>query len=98
MNRILIVTIVILLFGASACTRSPGGIAPSNIPIEQGQYTELGYVEAQDCKVNILFFIPVSGGNHIEDAVHKALGRRPGTDALVNISIDRVSKFFILWS
>jgi hypothetical protein len=98
MKRMLVGAAIVSLAGATACTRLPGGVAPSNIPIAQGQYTELGPVEAQDCKVNILMFIPVSGANHVKDAVSKALGRRPGTDALVNITVDRVFKFFLLWS
>jgi hypothetical protein len=98
MKRILILATLFFLVGATACTRMPGGIAPSNIPINPGQYTVLGPVEAQDCKVNLLMLIPVSGANNLNDAVQAALGRRPGTDALVNITVDRVSKFFILWT
>ena len=78
--------------------RSPGGVAPSNIPLAPGGYTPLGRVEARDCKVNLLGLIPVSGGNHVADAMSKALGKIGGADALVDISIDRVVKFFILWS
>jgi len=92
---LLVVTVLLVTFG---CTRSPGGIAPSNIPLSQDGYTSLGQVEASDCKVNLLGLIPVSGGNHIADAMRKALGRTEGTDALVDISVDRVIKYFILWS
>ena len=72
--------------------------APSNIPIAPGQYSVLGDVEAQDCKVNLLMLLPVSGGNHTSEAVKKALAVRPNADALVYISIDRVTKLFLLWS
>jgi hypothetical protein len=98
MKRVVAAAVAPSLFGATACTRMPGGIAPSNIPLSPGGYTELGPVEAQDCKVNLLLFIPVSGANNLPDAVKRALGRRPGTDALVNITVDRVTKFFILWT
>jgi|JI10StandDraft_1071094.scaffolds.fasta_scaffold133608_2 hypothetical protein len=94
-KKILIATLVLAIFG---CTRSPGGIAPSNIPLSQGGYTVLGPVEASDCKVNLLGLVPVSGGNHIADAMRKALAKRDGTDALVDLSVDRAIKYFILWS
>lgn len=94
-------TILILLAASLAsmgCFRSPGGLAPSNIPLSQGGYTVLGDVRASDCKYNLLGLIPVSGGNQTADAVTEALGDRPGTDALVNISVEAVSSYFILWS
>jgi hypothetical protein len=94
-SKLLVAAIVLATFG---CTRSPGGIAPSNIPLEQGGYSVLGPVQASDCKINLLGLIPISGGNHIADAKRKALAERPGTDALVDISVDRSVKFFILWS
>ena len=91
-----------LLFAAallvSGCLRVPGGVAPSNIPLEQGRYTVLGPVEAQDCKINVLGILPVSGGNQVADAIKRALARSPGADALVGVTIDRVTKFFILWT
>ena len=92
------VALLLLLFGMTGCVRSPGGVAASNIPISPGGYTVLGDVEAQDCKVNLLLILPISGGNHTADAIDKALRKRPGTDALINITVDRVSKFFLLWS
>lgn len=88
---------VAFAFVLTGCVRSPGGVASSNIPLSQDGYTVLGLVAASDCKVNLFGVIPVSGGNHVADAMNKALGQIPGADALVNISVDRVSKFFILW-
>ena len=99
MRRVLLlVCALVLLLGAAGCARYPGGIAASNIPIDPGHYVPLGDVEASDCNVNLLGLLPVSGGNHTADAVKNAMGERPGTDALVNITVDRVFKFFILWS
>jgi len=91
-------SILFLLFSTAGCARSPGGVAPSNIPLEQGGYTPIGPVSASDCKVNLLGILPVSGGNHIADAMRSALRRESSADALVNISIDHVVKYFILWS
>lgn len=83
---------------APGCFRSPGGVAASNIPLEQDGYRVLGPVNASDCKYNLLGFIPISGGNQTQDAIDEALGDRPGADAMVNITVEGVNKFFILWS
>ena len=97
MARGIALTLVIGL-ALVGCVRTPGGVAPSNIPLEPGSFTPLGRVEAQDCKVDLFGIIPISGGNHVSDAVEKALSKRAGTDALVGISVDHVSKWFLLWS
>ena len=98
MKRLLLAALIFCLLGATACVRTPGGVAPSNIPLSPGGYTELGPVEAQDCKINLLGIIPISSSNYLYDAVDEAMQERSGTDALVNITVDRVFKFFILWS
>jgi hypothetical protein len=90
--------ILFLILSAAGCARSPGGIAPSNIPLQQGGYTPIGPVSASDCKVNLLGILPLSGGNQIADAMQSALRRESSADALVDISIDHVWKYFILWS
>lgn len=94
-RTILSIPLALAIFG---CTRSPGGIAPSNIPLSQDGYTVLGPVEGSDCKVNLLGLIPISGGNHIADAMRRARAKQDGADALVDISVDRAIKYFILWS
>lgn len=97
MIRIVLLCLVSVLF-AIGCARTPGGIAASNIPLEQGGYTVLGPVKASDCKYNLFGIIPISGGNHSADALAEALGDRPGAEAMVNITVEGVNKFFILWS
>ena len=94
----IVVCALLLVLFASGCTRTPGGIAPSNIPLAPGGYTEIGPVEASDCKINLLGLIPISGSNYIEDAKRSALQQESGADALVNISVDFSFKYFILWS
>ena len=79
------------------CTRMPGGVAASNIPLEPGGYTVIERVSASDCKVDLLGLIPVSGGNRLDQAMQKAR-RKANAHALVDISVDRAVKFFILWS
>ena len=82
----------------ASCARYPGGVAPSNVPIGPNGYDELGPTAASDCKVNVLGILPVSGGNQIADAITLALAKRPGADALVGVTVDRVVKNFILWT
>ena len=91
-------TISLLAVHAVGCVRLPGGIAPSSIPLAPDSYTVLGPVEAGDCKINLFGILPVSGGNHVSDALAGALAQRPQTDALVQVTVDRVSKWFIFWT
>ena len=81
-----------------SCVRYPGGIAPSNLPIGPNGYDVLGPTAASDCKVNLFMILPVSGGNQVADAIGGALAKHPTADALVGITVDRSSKYFILWS
>ncbi len=88
---------LILCLSLAGCSRIPGGVAPSNVPLEPGTYTIVGPVSATDCKVDLLGLIPISGGNYTHQAIEKA--RKNGNaDALIGISVDRSSKYFILWS
>ncbi len=89
---------LVLVLLTVGCTRNPGGVAASNIPLAPGGYTELGRVSASDCKVNLFGILPISGANYIADAIRNALAKVSGADALIDISIDRSFKFFILWS
>ena len=93
-----ILTALLSLLTIAGCTRMPGGIAPSTIPLTPGGYTSIREVEGSDCKVNLLGLIPVSGSNYIADAMDEALEEVPGAAALVDVTGERVSKFFILWS
>ena len=90
-------TFLALLLLLSGCTRTPGGIAPSNIPLEQGGYSIIGPVSASDCKINLLGLIPVSSGNSLSGALKKAKRQR-GAQALIEIKVDFSVKYFILWS
>ena len=99
MRSIGIVAFVVwLAVFATGCARSPGGIAASNMPLAPGGYTVLGRVSASDCNVLLLGLLPISGSNYVEDAEASAMQKRTGTTALIDISVDRVSKYFILWA
>ncbi len=97
MHRTLIFVFIAALVGLG-CVRAPGGVAASNIPLDQGKYDVLGPVSASDCKVNLLGIIPVSGGNHLSDAIEEAKGDRDGADALIDITVERKGQYWILWS
>jgi hypothetical protein len=81
------------------CSHYPGGIAPSTIPLAPGGYTVVKeQVEGSDCLVALLGILPVSGGNRTDNAIREALGRAPGATALVNVTSDAYSQYWILWS
>ncbi len=89
---------LLLVLFAAGCTRDPGGVAPSNIPLAPGGYKEIGRGSASDCKINLFGILPISGSNYLADAMREALEEESDADALIDISIDRSFKFFILWS
>jgi hypothetical protein len=95
MTRIALMPLVCLsLLG---CVHQTGGVAPSNIPLEPGSYTELGPTRGNDCRYVLLGLIPITGGNETYSAVQKAIRRRKG-QALVNITADTYSENFIVFS
>ena len=85
LSRIIMLCLSLVLF-CGGCTRLPGGIAASNIPLTPGSYIPIGEVSATDCKVNLLGIIPVSGGNQLHQALDKAK-RKENADALIEITV-----------
>lgn len=81
----------------SGCAMIPGGIAPSNTPINGREYTELGYVKETDSRIMLLGLIPISGSNTIRDAINDAIAKKRG-DAMINITVETYGQYFILWS
>ena len=94
--RMLLILVVMVSLTAG-CASTPGGVAASNIPLDQGGYTVLNPVRVGDCKINLFGILPVSGGNYVDDAIDKAI-RKSNADALIDIRVDMTSKFFFLWS
>jgi len=83
----------------AGCTHYPGGIAPSTIPLAPGGYTVVKeHVEGSDCLIALLMILPVSAGNRTHKAVDDALAKAPGATALVNVTSDAYSQYWILWS
>ena len=83
----------------SGCMHYPGGIAPSTIPLAPGGYTVVKEnVRGSDCRVAILGILPVSGGNRTDVAIRDAILSAPNATALVNVTADAHSQYWILWS
>lgn len=90
---------LVSLLALAACTHDPGGIAPSTIPLAPGGYTVINpHVEGSDCRVALLGILPLSGGNRTDKAIEDALDDAPGATALVNVTSDAYSQYWILWS
>jgi hypothetical protein len=90
---------LVALLTLAGCMHAPGGIAPSTIPLAPGGYTVVkDQVGGRDCLVSIFGFIPVTSGNKTRNAVRSALSKAPGATALVNVTSDAYSQFWILWS
>jgi hypothetical protein len=77
---------------------STGGVAASNVPLEPGTYVELGPAYGDDCLYALLGIIPLSGGNETRRAVEEALASRPGATALVNVTSDTFTQFWLILS
>ena len=82
----------------SGCGHISGGVAPSNVPLAPGSYTQLEEVRGTSCVYYLLALIPLSSGNETSKALADALAQKPGTSALINITADTFSQNFIVFS
>ena len=89
-------SLLALVLLCTSCASTSGGIAPSTIPLEPGSYDALGPVRGKSCVWYILGLIPVTGGNRTSLAIAKALARRPGATALIGVTSDTYSQFFVV--
>ena len=87
----------LVLILLSGCAMIPGGVAPSNTPINGRDYTELGYAKETDSRIYLLGLLPISGSNTIRDAIEEAIDSKHG-DALINITVETYGQYWILWS
>ncbi len=92
----LICTILTLTL-LSGCAMVPGGVAPSNTPINGRSYTNLGYVEKIDSRFYLLGLLAISGPNTTRDAIAKAIQSKQG-DAMIDITVETYGQYWILWS
>ena len=82
----------------SGCMHISGGSAPSTKPLAAGSYRELGPARGEDCVYHLFGLIPLSNGNETKDAIADALTKQKGASALVNVSADTYTQYFILFS
>lgn len=100
MKRTIVLVAVTLISAVilSGCAHISGGVAPSNVPLAAGSYTVIGETRGNDCVYYLFGLIPVSGGNETKNAVAKAISNASGANALINVSADTYSQFFVLVS
>jgi hypothetical protein len=92
--RILLPIVVVpLLWG---CIRSPGGVAPSNIPLEGRAYHTVGETGSTDSSIWVFGILPVTGSNTIRESLDAAMRKR-SADALIDITVESYSQFWILF-
>ncbi len=82
-----------LLAALGACQVFPISIAPATRPLEPGEFTELGPIDASSTGAYLLFF-PLTSRSSIDDAIEKAL-RDTNADALINVTAD-VTMFYLI--
>lgn len=92
------ITFVLLtLLLSSGCLRSPVALVASTKPLAQDAYVELGDVEESDCIWYLFGFLPISGGNNMQDAVKDAIKSRHG-DAMIQVTAETYFQYFIVVS
>ncbi len=89
--------LVVTVSGLAGCITSPGGIAPSNVPLDGREYTILGKAQGTDSAIRLFGFIPVSGSNDIRTAMHAAIHEANG-DALIEITVEAYMQWWILFT
>jgi hypothetical protein len=93
--RILLPVIAISLL--SACIYRPGGIAPSNIPLDGRAYRVVGEVASTDSCIRLFGILPISGSNTIRQALDAAIRKR-SADALIDITVEGYVQYWILFT
>jgi hypothetical protein len=97
-HKTVLVLLLVALFVATGCAHQAGGIAPSTKPLEAGNYSTLGEVTGKDCVYALLGVLPFTSGNTTRRAMMNAIGSVEGADALVEVTADTYSQYFIILS
>jgi hypothetical protein len=85
---------VALAFVSSIGCTYPGGFAPSTIPVSE-RYVELGSEEEGSSCGYTFLMLPLTSPNSVPDIIEEMI-KNKGGDALVNVSSDSSSTFFLL--
>lgn len=88
---------VLALVATVGCLRVPAGVAPSNTPLEARSYNVIGDAFGRSTHVSLFGIIPISSSNHTAKAI-EAAKNTSGGDALIDVTVESVSKYFILFS
>ena len=91
------VALVLAVGAVAGCAHMPAGIAASSTPLEGRPYTVVGHAKQTDSRIMLLGVLPVSGSNNTREALNGAIRSRNG-DALINITVEYVWHFWILWA
>ena len=97
MKSALFAAISLMLLLAAGCAHTPGGIAPSTVPIDGREYMILGPAKATSTAVYLFNFIPVSGSSSLRDAKNAAI-RKQNADALIDVTAEAYSQYWIIFS
>lgn len=81
----------------AGCAHMPGGLAASNTPLEGRKYKVLKPTSATNSRVKLFGLIPINGSNSTRDCLEQAI-RNGNGDALIDITVDAYSMYFILFS
>lgn len=93
----IVISCAVLVGLLAGCIHRPGGIAPSNIPLDGRSYRVVGPATASDSSVWLFGILPLSGSNNIEEAINKAIHSRQA-DALIGITVESYDQWWILFS
>ncbi len=95
-RKAFLVLLLITMVVASGCAHQAGGVAPSTIPLEAGNYSVLEDVTGKDCVYALLGLVPLTDGNSTRKAVQAAIGSVEGADALIGVTADTYSQSFVV--
>lgn len=89
--------LALILTSVVGCIHSPGGLAPSTIPLEGRRYRVIGDVTQTDNAIRVLGLIPVTGSNTTQGAIDDALGEKHA-DALLGVTVEFYTQWWILFT
>jgi len=88
----------LLAAGQSGCLHQAVAMSPSSEPIAPGSYEKIGPASGQDCLWKLFGILPITSGNTLQGAMREAVNDKDGTDALVQVTADTFTQFFIVIS
>jgi len=88
---------MLALAATVGCLRVPAGVSPSNTPLGARSYNVIGDAFGKATHVSLFGIIPISSPNYTANAI-EAAKNTSGGDALIDVTVEHVSKYFILFS